>query len=343
MKKIILAILAIILLIGAVIAYIGYSYIFKSNVSISNQTQSIYIPTGSTFDNVVEILKNEHIVKDLGSFATIAGLMKYNKSQVPSGKFEIQNGWSNKQLVGALRSGRQVPVKVTFNQCRTIYNLADRITQTIEIDSADFIDYLMSPTVLDQLGYNESTIITMFIPNTYEVYWNISKDELLQKMKKEHQKFWSKPERQTQLKALNLNEVELYTLASIVEKETLAKSERKKVAGLYINRLKKGMRLEADPTVVFATGLFDLRRIRFKHLEIDSPYNTYKNDGLPPGPIFMPDIGTIDATLNYEQHEYIFFCAKPDNSGLHAFAKTNAGHEANARKYHQYLNSRSIR
>ena len=343
MKKIILGILALVLFIGAIVAYKGYSYIFSPNVSISQGEHTLLIPSGSSYDDVLSIIDTSNIVDDIGSFAKVAAWMSYQKEKVPAGKYQIKNGWSNKELVGVLRSGRQAPVKITYNQCRTIYNLAARITQGIELDSASLIDHLLLPSTLEEVGYNENTIITMFIPNTYEVYWNITKEELISKMKKEHKLFWSNTDRQAKLKALDLNEIELYTLASIVEKETLAPSERKKVAGLYINRLQRGMKLEADPTVVFATGLFELRRVRFKHLEVDSPFNTYRNLGLPPGPIFMPDISTMDATLNYEDHEYIFFCAKPDNSGLHAFAKTNAGHEANARRYHQYLNKRKIR
>jgi UPF0755 protein len=181
----------------------------------------------------------------------------------------------------------------------------------------------------------------MFIPNTYKVYWNTSEEAFVKKMKTEHDRFWN-ADRLAKAEALELSPKEVYTLASIVEKETLAKSEKNRIAGLYLNRLKRNMLLQADPTVVFAVGDFGIRRVLNKHLELDSPFNTYKNMGLPPGPIYMPDISTIDATLSPEEHNYIFFCARPDNSGLHAYAKTNAQHAANARKYHSWLNKQQI-
>lgn len=343
MKKIIGFILLAFLIVAAVIGYFGYSYVMAPNVSIDEESILIQIPSGSDMDDVIGLLEEQKIIKNSASFRQVAKWMNYKDSKVQAGNFRIQNKWNNRQLVTLLRSGKQEAIKITFNQCRTIYNLAARITQNIELDSAEFIHYVLNPNTLSNIGYTQDNIMTLFIPNTYEVYWNISADRLLQKMQKEYDTFWSSKDRQAKLQALNLSKTELYILASIVEKETIAQSEKPMISQLYINRLRKGMKLEADPTVVFATGLFDLKRVLFKHLEYDSPYNTYRNLGLPPGPIFMPDVSTIDATLNPTEHDFIFFCAKADNSGKHAFASTNAGHEANARKYHAYLNSLKIR
>ncbi len=343
MKRKLLYSFLLLFFIGLAIAYWGYRQIYSPNVILTEDHVTIDIPSGSSFNDVLQLLSDQNIIHNTGSFKRVAGLMNYNKTEIPSGRYTITNGSSNKQLISKLRSGNQSAVKITFNQVRTFDQLCGRITDGIELDSSSFKNYVYQQIDEGNIPYNRDNILTLFLPNTYEVYWNISAEKLLAKMENYHASFWENPKRKEALDSLNLTAIELYTLASIVEKETLAAREKSTIAGVYYNRIKKGMKLEADPTVVFATGLFDLRRVLFKHLEYDSPYNTYMYEGLPPGPIFMPDLSTIDATLNAEDHSYIFFCAKPDNSGLHAFASTNAGHEANARRYRQWLNKNRIR
>ncbi len=343
MRKKLLYSFIILLLIGGSLTYWAYTQIFSANVALEDNTITFDIPSGSSFEEVTKLLSDQDIIIDEESFKRVAGLMNYTKAEVPSGRYTISNGSSNKALISKLRSGNQSAVKITFNQVRTFDQLCGRITDGIELDSVSFNTYVYQQINKGKIPYDRDNILTLFLPNTYEVYWNISADKLLAKMERYHSDYWNNPKRKAALDSLNLTEIEAYILASIVEKETLAAREKSTIAGVYYNRIKKGMKLEADPTVVFATGLFDLRRVLFKHLEYDSPYNTYMYEGLPPGPIFMPDLSTIDATLNAEDHQYIFFCAKPDNSGLHAFASTNAGHEANARRYRHWLNKNRIR
>ena len=219
--------------------------------------------------------------------------------------------------------------------------MAGFFSHRLEPDSSELLSYFLSDKVLKLNDKTEENILTLFIPNTYELFWNTSPKRLVERMATEHDKFYDKL-RKEKMKALELSSEEVYTLASIVQKETLVSAEKPRVAGVYINRLKRGQLLQADPTVVFASGEFGLRRVLNKHLAIDSPYNTYKYEGLPPGPIAMPDITTIDAVLNYEKHKYLYFCASPDNSGKHLFAKTLVQHNRNADKYRAYLNKRRI-
>jgi UPF0755 protein len=201
----------------------------------------------------------------------------------------------------------------------------------------------MDQEVLSELGYTPENIMSLFIPNTYQVYWNTSPQNLLKRLQVENDAFWAKKNRREKAKSLGLSTQEVYTLASIVEKESLVMDEKPIIAGVYLNRLKKGMLLQADPTVVFAVGDFSIQRVLNKHLAIDSPYNTYKNVGLPPGPICMPSISSIDGVLNAEKHNYIFFCAKPNSGGRHAFANTLAGHNRNAAIYRNWLQANQIR
>ena len=217
-------------------------------------------------------------------------------------------------VIRMLRSGNQTPVSITFNNMRTKENLAGRISQQLMMDSIELLNALNDAEKVKELGFNENTLVAMFVPNTYEVYWDTSVDNLLSRMKKEFDRFWNN-DRKANAEKLGLSPIQISTLASIVEEEATYSDEYPIVAGLYLNRLKKGMRLEADPTVKFAVGDFSLRRILFRHLEVESPYNTYKNTGLPPGPIRIPSIKAIDGTLSPQSHNYLFMCAKDDLSG----------------------------
>jgi UPF0755 protein len=248
---------------------------------------------------------------------------------------------SNNELINMLRSGRQEPVSLTFNNLRTEKQLAKRLDSQLEMDSKSIMEFFNSDSVAKAYGFDKYTLKCLFIPNTYEVYWNISVKDLFDRMQKEYNDFWSN-KRVRHAESLGMSKAEIITLASVVNEETRKDDEKKRIAGVYVNRLEKGMRLQADPTVVYAVGNFSIQRVLKKHYRIDSPFNTYKYGGLPPGPICFPEISSIDAVLNYEKHNYLYFCAKPDFSGYHNFAKTLKQHNRNAELYRRELNKRKI-
>ncbi len=340
MKKVLLSLVVLLLIAGSAGFYF-YKVILAPTVYLENQQEEIivHIPTGTDYSDLKTILTDSSIVQNEKSFDLVARMMRF--TNVKPGRYTIKNNWSNKSLISLLRSGKQSAVKLTFNNLRTIQDLAGFFSHRLEPDSTALLSYFLSDEVLDLNDKTEENILTLFIPNTYQMFWNTSPKKLTERMASEHDKFYEK-QRTQKLESLELTSEQVYTLASIVQKETLVSTEKPRVAGVYINRLKRGQLLQADPTVVFASGEFGLRRVLNKHLAIDSPYNTYKYAGLPPGPIAMPDISTIDAVLNYEKHSYLYFCASPDNSGKHLFAKTLVQHNRNADKYRAYLNKRRI-
>jgi len=248
---------------------------------------------------------------------------------------------NNNELINMLRSGNQAPVNIVLHNIRTKPELASVVQEKLEADSLAVIRLLNNSSYLEDYGLDTETVRAIFIPNTYEFYWNTSAKQFFERMYQEYQKFWTEKKIE-KAKKIDLSRLEVITLASIVEEETIKNDERPTIAGVYMNRLRKGMPLQADPTVRYALQDFTIKRILKKHLVIDSPYNTYKNKGLPPGPINMPSIPSINAVLHYEKHDYLFFCAKDDFSGYHAFAKTHAEHVRNARKYQKALNKRKI-
>ncbi len=335
----ILIILSLLAVIAFVVGYQKYQDIFGPAVPNTIGTQTFFeIPTNSTFDEVVASLSSQQLIKDAKAFTWVAEYMKYPKPTMRAGRFSIQPGWSNRQLIQHLRAGKQEPSKLVFNHAWKVENIAGKVASFIEPDSASILSLLQDESYIKELGYTKDNIMTLFIPNTYEVYWNTTPKQFVERMVKEKEIFWSKNNRQEKAKKLGLTPDETYTLASIVERETQQNDEKRRVAGVYYNRLNtKGWKLEADPTVKYATGDFGLRRILNKHLAIDSPYNTYKYPGLPPGPISMASISSIDAVLNVEDHKYMFFCARGDGSGFHNFAKTLAQHNANAVKYRRNM------
>jgi UPF0755 protein len=341
LKKI-LGIGFIFLIAGGIVGYYFGQKIFSPNVKSDLEDKYIYIPIEASFENVVDIVSKADILHDIESFKWVAGLMKYDRVNVPSGKFEITPGWSNRDLVSHLRSGQQEPVKLTFNNVRLPEEFAGKVAKYIHADSLEILDALRDEKKIEALGFDSANILSMFLPNTYEFYWNTKIDKFFSRMKGEYDKFWNE-DRLAKAKKLNMTPKEVSILASIVQKETIQNSEKPRVAGVYLNRLQKGIFLQADPTVVFANRIFDAKRVLNKHLEFDSPYNTYKYAGLPPGPICMPSIGSIDAVLNAEKHDFIFFCAKPGYNGEHLFAKTLSGHNRNAKVYHQWLREQNIR
>lgn len=339
-KPILFAIL-ILLVVGGWFAHEKYNAIFEPNVSGEVSSHFLEVPTGTDYGTLKNLLYDQKIIIDSTSFDWVAQFMKYQT--VRAGRYKISQGWNNRRLVNFLKSGKQSTVKVVVNNERTVEEIAGKISKVLELDSLAIISTFLDTNLLKQNGYNEETFISLFIPNTYDFYWNTKPEDLLERMLKENDKFWSAKERRNKAADLQLTPEEIYTLASIVEKETNQNKEKPTIAGVYLNRLEKGILLQADPTVVFANNDFTIRRVLNKHLAKDSPYNTYLYAGLPPGPISTASIASIDAVLNHEDHDYIFFCAKPDNSGTHAFAKTLAGHNVNANKFRRWLSKRGIR
>ncbi len=340
MKKKIKGLLIVLLLLALAGAGVfGYFYSRVYGSSVVKDT-SINIETDVNMEDVYKELLETGAVEDVTHIRWLFDFKKITKPQ--KGKFFLKKGMSNNLLVNTIRMGWQTPVKVTFNNTRTLEDFAGKISKQIEVDSLELLSYLRDANVISELGFNSNNIIGMFIPNTYEVYYTSTPEVFVKKMKKEYDRFWN-TERKNKAKRIGLTPQEVSTLAAIVDEETIKTDEKPRVAGVYINRLKKKMRLQADPTLKFAVGDFSLKRILNKHKEVESPYNTYKYAGLPPGPIRQPSTSGIEAVLNHEEHEYMYFCAKADMSGYHAFAKTLSKHNANARAYHAELNQRGIR
>ena len=341
-KKFIWSLIGVLFLSGAITASVFLGRIYKPNVSLEYQKDVyVYIPTGATFDDVLQILSDEGIIISSSSFRWISEQKLYTNN-IKSGRYLLKDGMNNNELVNLLRSGRQTPIDVVFNNIRTKEEFAGKIASQLELDSLEILNTILDTAFLYQVDLNAVNVSSLFIPNTYEFYWNTTVTSFLSRMVAEHHHFWNDG-RQAKAKRLNLTKEEVVTLASIVEKETLQKSEQPIVAGLYINRLRKGMKLQSDPTVIFAIGDFSIRRVLKKDLKYDSPYNTYKYKGLPIGPISLPSIRAIDAVLNYQKHDYLFMCAKEDFSGYHNFAQNAVQHYANAAKYRKVLNNRNIK
>jgi UPF0755 protein len=328
------------LVVMVLVVYHLFSRIFVSNVELEAEHEIFYISTGSTFDQVLEGLEHQGIIENRRSFRWVARKKGYDK-RVRSGRFKIPDGMSNNDLVNLLRSGEQDPVMVVFNNIRTLDQLAGKVSDYLESDSAAFIDWLRLENLPERYGFKKETFSAMFIPNTYEFYWNTTPEEFTNRMKQEYEDFW-KGGRDRKAKKMEMTREEVVTLASIVDEETLYDDENARVAGVYMNRLEQGIPLQADPTLKFALGDFGRKRILNVDKQTDSPYNTYKNSGLPPGPISIPSIAAIEGVLNYEKHNYLFFCAKSDFSGYHAFARTLQQHNRNARAYQQALNRNRI-
>jgi len=342
LKKIILAFVIIVLAGGGIFGYKYYGMIYQSNVTLKGKaTEVIYIHTGATFQDVSKTLYEKGFIVNRSSFEWLAERKGYN-TKVKPGKYLIKNDMSNNELINLLRSGKQEAVKLVFNNIRTKYQLAGRLSKQIEADSTSLIDLMNDENFLKSFSLNPENVVALFIPNTYEINWNTSAKQLFERMKTEYDKFWNQ-DRKDLAKNANLTPVEVSVLASIVQEETNKTDEMARVAGVYINRLEKDMKLEADPTVKFSMGDFKIKRILKKHLQTDSPYNTYMYKGLPPGPICVPTSTTIDKVLNFEHHKFIYFCAKEDFSGYHNFARTGEQHRENARRYQNALNKRNIK
>jgi len=338
-KKIILAFILLLVTVGAILAYTYYKRYFAPNVT--DTEDYLYVKTGAQFEDLMLEVGEKNMLRDTASFRWAAVNMEY-PSRIKPGKYKLNKGMNNRTLINMLGGGLQEPVKLRFQNIRLKEQFAGFLATQIEPDSTSLIHLMNSDTLAANYGFNTDNFFTMFIPNTYELYWNISTDDFFTRMYEEYGKFWT-AERKEKAQALNLSPIQVSILASIVKGEALHVDEMPKIAGLYINRLQKGILLQADPTVIFATNDFTIRRVLNKHLLTNSPYNTYIYKGLPPGPIMMPSIASIDAVLNYQKHTYIYMCAKEDFSGYHNFSSNVAEHLVNARKFQQALNERNIR
>jgi UPF0755 protein len=328
-------------------SYYAYQIYFTANFNLNKEKDpkksSVYllIPTGGSFKNVQDTLEKHKWLEDELSFLFLSKLMKY-RDHVKPGRYELKPDAANLEVIKMLKRGQQTPVKVTFNNLRLKRDLAERFGSILEPRPAEIYRLLNDMEFVQQFGFDTTNIVCMFLPNTYEMYWNISAKELFQKMNKEYKKFWN-AERTAKANAIGLTPIQVSILASIVEAETNKSAERPIVAGVYINRLKVDMPLQADPTLVFICGDFNLKRIMDVHKENNSPYNTYRFKGLPPGPIRIPDIKTLDAVLNYEKTKYLYFCASSTKLGYHAFGETYKEQINNAKLYQKYLNDNNIR
>lgn len=315
--------------------FYGYQICYTPNILVDKDDRQVIITPGTTFRKLQEDLGKGGFVNDMVSFSFLARLKGYDRKISP-GRFVLRRNMTNLQALEVLTTARQEPVRVTFTNARIYTELSEKITRNVGVHPEEFDESLDRFIANNPEGFTRETIMAMFIPNTYEVYFNIVPDELVARLYEEYKKFWNES-RLAKAKALGLTPIEVSTLASIVQAENHREDEAPRIAGLYINRLKKNMPLQADPTLVFAVGDFSIKRVLDKHKEVDSPYNTYKNAGLPPGPINMPGIPMIDAVLNYEQHDYIYMCSKEDFSGYHNFAKTLSEHNRNAAAYQRAL------
>lgn len=315
--------------------YYAYQICYTPNTLVGKQDRVLLIPRGSDFKYIQKVFHENNIVQDLTSFSFIAKLMDYDKNVKP-GRYVLKANMTNIQTVRLLRSGNQEPVKITFNNVRLIRDLSEKITKNLNMTADEFEAALIEFTLNNKSGFNRENILAMFIPNTYEVYYNVSPEDLITRMHDEYQDFWTK-ERKQKAQEIGLTPLEVSTLASIVQAESIKRDEAPIIAGLYINRLKKDIALQADPTLVFAVGDFTLKRVLDVHKEVDSPYNTYKYRGLPPGPINMPEINSLKAVLNYKKSDYIYMCAKEDFSGYHNFTSSYQQHMNNAVKYQRAL------
>ncbi len=339
-----ISIVAVLVLSGLIIyGFILMSQIFADNTKFSDDEVYVHVPTNATYTDVKKILAD--YVLNMDRLEMVANKMSYPEN-VKSGRFLFTKGMNSYELVKSLRSN--VPVKLAFNNQERVENLAGRVGSQIEADSLSLLTSFKDSIFLKENGFNEENVLAMFIPNTYETYWNTSAEKFRDKMIKEYRNFWNK-DRVAKAEKQGLNPIQATILASIVHKESVKKDERPRIAGVYLNRLRLGMPLQADPTVIFAIKKKDnnfdqvIKRVFFKDLTMSSPYNTYMNIGLPPGPIAMPDITALEAVLDPEKNDFIYFCASVERFGYHEFAATLPEHNKNAKKYSDWINSQGVK
>ncbi|MBN1158773.1 MAG: endolytic transglycosylase MltG [Bacteroidales bacterium] len=337
---IIYSILAVFIIAAIEIALV-FRKVYVPNVQTSGgEPYILYIPSGSSYDDVLELLYTGDLIKNRDDFEWVAEKKDY-RAHVHSGRYVIRHNISNNALINMLRSGLQEPVQVVINSARTIQELSEKISQQIEPDADTLIYLLQNEQFIQEYGFDRYTILGMFVPNTYEIWWNTSAEGFVDRMYREYDRFWTR-ERVGKAADMGLTPNQVITMASIIIKETTKEDEYSRIAGLYVNRLSKGIKLQADPTVIYSIGNFERQRVLTMDTQVDSPYNTYLYYGLPPGPIAIPSVSSIDAVLDYEKHDYIYFCARDDFSGYHVFSRTLEQHNRNARLYQRALNQRNI-
>lgn len=343
--KLIIVVSAMLVMTGLVVLSIFgvryYRYAKSNFTSRDGQEHSYYVYPETTVDQLITMITADYEIASMDAWKRDSRKVKF--TTVKPGHYTLGTHVANRKMIRTFSKGEESPVRLTFNNSiRTRQQLCGRLAQSLLTDSMTLQQYMDSVPFLRQYGLTRETAVCLFIPNTYEVYWSMTPEQLFERMQKEYNRFWN-TERKKKAEALGLTPLEVSTLASVVEGETHRTEEQPKVASLYLNRLHRDMPLQADPTVVFAVGDFTLRRVLKKHLQIDSPYNTYKYSGLPPGPIRLPQPSAIDAVLNAPKTNYIFMCANPDFSGTHVFTETAAEHERVAQAYRQELNKRNIK
>ncbi|MGF1636878.1 MAG: endolytic transglycosylase MltG [Cyclobacteriaceae bacterium] len=339
LKVIGLVVVIFTILLSSFVFYM-YQVVYAPNFLIDQQARYIYIRTGEDFESLRNRMYDDYILNNSIAFSLMAKWMKYEDNIKP-GKYLIEPKDNNLTVIRRLRSGDQTPVRVTFNNVRLLSELSEKICAEIELQPAELDSLLLLPETPIKYGFLQEDFKCMFLPNTYEVFWNVTAEELLDRLFLEYNRFWN-DERKQKAESLGFDPGEVCTLASIVESESRYFEESPVIAGLYINRLKRGMLLQADPTVVYATGDFTIKRVLNKDKLFDSPYNTYKYPGLPPGPIRMPDIRALDAVLNKDDNDYIYMCAKEDFSGYHNFTASYVEHQRNAEKYRRALDKAKL-
>ena len=338
---VVIAILGIVALAG--FSYYIYDVIFSPNTAFSEEKVNVYIPTGSDYSEVRDQL--EPLVDNIAEFDQVAKRKGYT-ANIKAGRFILKKGMNNNEMINVLRS-RNIPVWVTFNNQERLENLAGRVAVQIEADSTELLQAMRDSEFLAANNFNENNALSMYLPNKYEFFWNTSAEEFRERMMKEYDRFWT-AEKLQKAEEIGLTPHEVMVVASIVQKETAKVDERPRVAGVYMNRLNNGWKLDADPTVIYALKDklqdFDtvIKRVLYKDLKIDSPYNTYLYKELPPGPISMPDISSINAVLNYEDHDYFYFVVDVENFGYHKFSKTLSQHNINKREYVRWINKQKI-
>ena len=332
-KKIIIIIILCILLLAGIAGGIFFKTFFAENVL--NREHVVVVPPGADFEQVMDTLRKHEVLKSEASFKKTAEVLKYKTIRI--GKYDISACRTNLDLVRLLRRGQHYPVKFTFNNVRTVDQLVERVGHKFFFEPEELSALLHDGSYLQKFGLSDTTAVCLFIPNTYEIYYDITAEDFLVRMSGYHEQFWDN-QRLKYAEEIGLTPVQVATLASIVEEENMRPSEKAIIAGLYINRLNKGMLLQSDPTVKFAIGDFARKRILNADLQVDSPYNTYKYKGLPPGPIRIPEASTMDSVLHYRHHNYLYMCAKEDFSGYHNFTASAAEHARNAARYRAALN-----
>ncbi len=335
-----ISIAAILVVVAAAAGAAWFNYITRPfRLPVVLATTTIRLPTGGTLSNLYDSLGANMELRDT---SVIRRALQRAEYSYRPGQYQLDSAWSAAQIAAHLSTGGQKDARIVLTNARLVSDMTSKATRFIEVDSNALFAALMDPLWLDSIGYTHETIMAIAIPNTYNVYWDAPVKSIRNRLLLESKRFWEQEGRQAKADSLGLTPTEVYTLASIVESESQYEPERPTIAGVYLNRLRIGMKLDADPTVVFAVGDFSLKRVLFSHLEIDSPYNTYRRLGLPPGPIAMASISSIDAVLDPEQHDYLFFVTKGDGSGSHSFARDLSGHNVNIAQFQRNLAERGI-